>query len=147
MKKNKKILIIIPARMGSSRFPGKPLKKINGKTMIQMIHDTSIKSNLANYIAVATCDKKIFDHIKNIGGNVVMTSKKHERASDRCAEGMIKLEKRLNIKFDIIVMIQGDEPMITKQMIDSAIKPFFNDENLLIPCTPIPTTIAFIILT
>lgn len=128
--KKKKILTLIPARLGSSRFPGKPLKKINGKSMIQIITEKALKSKLSTYVAVATCDKEIADHIYQIQGNVVMTSSKHERASDRCAEAMLKLEKKLNIQFDIVVMIQGDEPMITSKMIDDSIKPFYKDKNI-----------------
>ena len=128
--KTKKILALIPARMGSSRFPGKPMAKINNKPMIEIIYNNVKKSKLIQTTFVATCDEIIHNHIKSIGGNSVLTSNSHERASDRCAEAMIKLERKLNIKFDIIVMIQGDEPMITKKMIDSSIKPFFNDSSL-----------------
>ena len=88
-----KILSIIPARMGSSRFPGKPLKLINGKPMIQYVFENSMKSKFIDKTIVATCDDEIKNFIISIGGEVVMTSKKHERASDRSYEAMIKLEK------------------------------------------------------
>lgn len=129
-KHKKKILTIIPARMGSSRFPGKPLKKINGKSMIQIILEQALSSKLSSYVFVATCDKQIADHVNMINGNVIMTSSKHERASDRCAEAMRKLEKKLRIKFDIVVMIQGDEPMISSKMIDKSILPFYKDKSI-----------------
>ncbi len=125
-----KILSIIPARMGSSRFPGKPLKLINGKPMIQYVFEHSQKSKLIDKTIVATCDDEIKNFIISIGGEVIMTSKKHERASDRSYEAMIKLEKRLKKKFDIIVMIQGDEPMISSKMIDKSIRPLIKNKKI-----------------
>ena len=125
-----KILSIIPARMGSSRFPGKPLKLINGKPMIQYVFENSMKSKFIDKTIVATCDDEIKNFIISIGGEVVMTSKKHERASDRSYEAMIKLEKKLKKKFDIIVMIQGDEPMISSKMIDKSIKPLIKNKKI-----------------
>ena len=125
-----KILSIIPARMGSSRFPGKPLKLINGKPMIQYVFEHSQKSKLIDKTIVATCDDDIKNFIISIGGEVIMTSKKHERASDRSYEAMIKLEKKLKKKFDIIVMIQGDEPMISSKMIDKSIRPLIKNKKI-----------------
>lgn len=125
-----KILSIIPARMGSSRFPGKPLKLINGKPMIQYVFENSKKSKFIDKTIIATCDDEIKNFIISIGGEVIMTSKKHERASDRSYEAMIKLEKKLKKKFDIIVMIQGDEPMITSKMIDKSIKPLIKNKKI-----------------
>ena len=84
-----KILALIPARMGSSRFPGKPMAQIMGKPMIGHVYERVSKSHLLNLTAVATCDKEIYDYIESIGGVAVMTSDKHERASDRCAEALI----------------------------------------------------------
>lgn len=117
-----KVLSIIPARMGSSRFPGKPLAKINGKHMIDIIYNVSKKSKLISQTYVATCDDEIFDHCIRKNQNVVMTSKKHQRATDRTEEALTILEKKLKKKFDIILMIQGDEPMITKKMLNLAIQ-------------------------
>ena len=117
-------IIIIPARMGSSRFPGKPLKSIKGKSMIERVYKNSSASELVSCTYVATCDKEIYQHVKAFGGNVVMTSKKHKRASDRCAEALLKIEKNLKKKFDIILMIQGDEPMVNKNMIKQVLTPF-----------------------
>ncbi|MDB9722960.1 3-deoxy-manno-octulosonate cytidylyltransferase [Candidatus Marinimicrobia bacterium] len=129
---NKNILVIIPARMGSSRFPGKPMEKILGKPMIGHVYDNVKKNKIISDVAVATCDKQIFDYIKNIGGLPIMTSDEHERASDRCAEALLKIEKNKNIKYDIVVMVQGDEPMIEPEMITEAIKPMLNDEEILV---------------
>ena len=79
------ILALIPARMGSSRFPGKPLEKIFGKPMIGHVYENVSKCNVLMKTVVATCDQEILDYIETIGGEAVMTSKHHERASDRCA--------------------------------------------------------------
>ena len=132
MKKinKKKIITLIPARMGSSRFPGKPLKTINGKSMIQTVYENASKSKITDHTFVATCDKIIFDHILKIGGHAIMTSKKHQRASDRCAEALIKLEKKLKKRFDIVVMIQGDEPLIKTSMLNKAIKPLLINDSI-----------------
>ena len=125
-----KVLLLIPARMGSSRFPGKPLEKIKGVSMIRRVYLNSIKSNLIADTYVATCDKVIFNHIKDIGGKVVMTSKKHERATDRCAEALLKIEKIKKKVYDIVLMIQGDEPMVNKNMINEVLSPFKKNKNI-----------------
>jgi 3-deoxy-manno-octulosonate cytidylyltransferase (CMP-KDO synthetase) len=125
-----KVLLLIPARMGSSRFPGKPLEKIKGVSMIRRVYLNSIKSNLITDTYVATCDKVIFNHIKDIGGKVVMTSKKHERATDRCAEALLKIEKIKKKVYDIVLMIQGDEPMVNKNMINEVLSPFKKNKNI-----------------
>ncbi len=125
-----KILLLIPARMGSSRFPGKPLKKINGKPMIQHVYENVKKNKLIRDLAVATCDKKIFNFVKSFNGNVVMTSKKHKRASERCAEALTKIERKNKIRYDFIVMVQGDEPMVHKNMISEALRPILKDRKI-----------------
>ena len=127
----KKILLLIPARMGSSRFPGKPLVKILNKTpMIGFIYNNIKNSKVIKDSYVATCDEEICNYIKSINGNYVMTSKKHERASERCSEALIKIEKKLKIKFDIVTMLQGDEPLISLKMIEKGIVPLINDKNV-----------------
>ena len=88
------ILALIPARMGSSRFPGKPLEKILGKPMIGHVYERVSKCDLLIKTVVATCDKEILEYIESIGGEAVMTGSHHERASDRCAEALIYLEKK-----------------------------------------------------
>lgn len=127
-----KILIIIPARMGSSRFPGKPMHKINGIPMIEHVYENVRMNNKNIYSYVATCDKIISDHIISINGNVVLTGDYHERASDRCAEGLIKIEEDLGIKFDIVVMVQGDEPMVNIKMINESMSPIVIDESIMV---------------
>ena len=126
------ILALIPARMGSSRFPGKPMAKILGKPMIEHVYQNVTKCELLTKTVVATCDKEIVDHIKSINGNAVMTSSNHERASDRCAEALLHIEEEDNIKYDIIVMVQGDEPMTQSDMIAEAITPMINDTEIVI---------------
>ena len=116
--------------MGSSRFPGKPLAKINGIPMIQHVYRNVKKNKLMSEVVVATCDKIIFDFFRSINGNAIMTSKKHERASERCCEALRVIEKRKNIKYDIVVMVQGDEPMINSAMIDESIQPFSNNKKV-----------------
>jgi 3-deoxy-manno-octulosonate cytidylyltransferase (CMP-KDO synthetase) len=125
-----KIIALIPARMGSSRFPGKPMVKILGKPMIGHVYERVSRSSLLNLTAVATCDKEIFDYIESIGGIAVMTKDTYERASDRCAEALEKLEKLNNTKYDIVVMVQGDEPMTHPDMIAEAIQPMLDDSEV-----------------
>lgn len=126
------ILALIPARMGSSRFPGKPMAKIMGKPMIGHVYERVSKSPALLMTAVATCDQVIYDYISSIGGKAVMTKDTYERASDRCAEALLKLEKENGIRFDIVVMVQGDEPMTHPDMISEAIEPMLQDPKILI---------------
>lgn len=121
------ILAIIPARMGSSRFPGKPMAHIFGKPMIGHVYERVSKASCLSMTAVATCDQEIYDYIISIGGNAVMTADIYERASDRCAEALLKLEKKNSVHYDIVVMVQGDEPMTHPNMIDEAVQPMLND--------------------
>lgn len=123
------VIAIIPARMGSSRFPGKPMQKILGIPMIGHCYKRAKMCKFLSEVYVATCDKVIDEYIKSIGGKSIITSKSHERATDRTAEAMIKIEKKTGLKIDIIVMIQGDEPMITPKMIEDSIKAF-KDQNI-----------------
>ncbi|MDD5569789.1 MAG: 3-deoxy-manno-octulosonate cytidylyltransferase [Bacteroidales bacterium] len=118
---------IIPARYKSSRFPGKLLIDINGKSMLQRVYEQSEKTKSLSYLAVATDDKRIFEHVKKIGGNVIMTSEKHKTGTDRCLEAAEKLKTK--IKFsddDVIINIQGDEPFIQPEQITQLTKCFKN---------------------
>ncbi len=125
-----KILALIPARMGSSRFPGKPMAPILGKPMIGHVYERVAKSPMLSMTAVATCDQEIFDYIESIGGTAVMTADTYERASDRCAEALLKLEKVNNTRYDIVVMVQGDEPMTHPDMIAEAVQPMLDDDTI-----------------
>jgi 3-deoxy-manno-octulosonate cytidylyltransferase (CMP-KDO synthetase) len=126
------ILALIPARMGSSRFPGKPMKKILGKPMIGHVYERVSKCSLLIKTVVATCDQEILEYIESIDGEAVMTSNRHERASDRCAEALGYLEKKDKVKYDIIVMVQGDEPMTHPNMITESVAPMLNDSEILV---------------
>lgn len=126
------ILALIPARMGSSRFPGKPLAKILGKPMIGHVYEQVKRCELLTKIVVATCDDEIKEYIESIGGEAVITSNHHERATDRCAEALEYLEEKDGVRYDIVVMVQGDEPMIRPEMIVEAVTPMLGDSEILI---------------
>ncbi len=126
------IIGIIPARMASSRFPNKPMADILGMPMIGHCFHRSKMSNILTDVYVATCDNEIYEYIESIGGKAVMTSDKHERASDRTAEAVDKIEKEIGKKVDIVAMIQGDEPLTTPLMVESVIKPLIDDSRLII---------------
>lgn len=112
-----KILGIIPARYGSTRFPGKPLAEIHGKPMILWVYEKAKQAGNLDELIVATDDRRILDAIKNAGGNAIMTSGNHGSGTERCREVVDKLEKKKKY-FDIIVNIQGDEPFIHPGQID-----------------------------
>lgn len=124
------IIGVIPARLASSRLPNKPMADILGMPMIGHVYFRSKMSSQLNEVYVATCDKEIADYITSIGGKAVMTANTHERASDRSAEALLKIEKETNSKVDIVVMIQGDEPMITPDMISAAVQPLLDETDL-----------------
>ena len=127
-----KIISIIPARMNSSRFPGKPMKDILGMPMIGHVYNRVKMCKTLSDVYVATCDNEIFDYINKINGKVIMTSDIHERCTDRCAEAMLKVEDITNTKCDIMVMVQGDEPLTFPNMIDEAVDPMIKDKNVTI---------------
>jgi 3-deoxy-manno-octulosonate cytidylyltransferase (CMP-KDO synthetase) len=126
------VIGIIPARMGSSRFPGKPLAKILGVPMLGHVYLRSKMCASLSEVYVATCDKEIAEYVKSIGGKCVMTKDSHQRASDRVAEAAQKVERAAASKTDIVVMIQGDEPMIYPRMIEEAIGPFLKDKSICV---------------
>jgi len=118
-----KILGVIPARYGSTRFEGKALADILGKPMIQHVYERAINAKNLTDLVVATDDKRIFESVKKFGGNVIMTAQ-HPTGTDRIAE------VAGNSDAEIIVNIQGDEPLIEPAMIDEAIEPLLGDENI-----------------
>jgi len=124
------IIAIIPARMGSSRFQGKPMAKIHGIPMIGHCYFRASMCKKLSETYVATCDQEIYDYIESIGGKAVMTSDSHERATDRTAEAMLAVEKATGNKVDIVVMVQGDEPMVTPEMIGQSITPILKDSSI-----------------
>jgi 3-deoxy-manno-octulosonate cytidylyltransferase (CMP-KDO synthetase) len=126
------IIGIIPARLASSRLPRKPMADILGMPMIGHVFKRCKLAKTLNEVYVATCDQEIADYVKSIGGKAIMTLDTHERASDRAAEALEKIERETGIKMDIVVMIQGDEPMVTPGMIDASIEPLLQDSNIQI---------------
>jgi len=115
-----KTIGIIPARYGSTRFPGKPLAVINGKTMIRRVFEQASKSRKLQYIVVATDDERIKKEVESFSGNAILTAPNHKSGTDRCAEALDKLSE----KFDVIINIQGDEPFIEPQQIDDLVEMF-----------------------
>ena len=115
------IVAVLPARMGSSRFPGKPLALILGRPMIEHVYIRTAMCQQLDAVYVATCDDEIKQAVEGFGGRVIMTSAKHQRASDRVAEAAEGLDA------DILVLIQGDEPMVVPQMIEAAVAPMVED--------------------
>jgi 3-deoxy-manno-octulosonate cytidylyltransferase (CMP-KDO synthetase) len=125
---------VIPARMGSSRFPGKPLASIAGRPMIEHVYKRVALSDAVEEVYVATCDEEIARQTEEFGGHAVMTSPAHERASDRVAEAAGSLDA------EVVVMVQGDEPLTTPEMIGLALDPFRRDPG--VACTNLIAPIA-----
>jgi 3-deoxy-manno-octulosonate cytidylyltransferase (CMP-KDO synthetase) len=122
-----KVIGVIPARMGSARFPGKPLAKICGLPMVGHVYHRTHLCQALSEVYVATCDREIAVATHEFGGVAIMTSDRHQRASDRVAE------VAQNMEADIFIMVQGDEPMIVPEMIDLALAPLLNERSVL--CT------------
>lgn len=119
-----KTIAVIPARMGSSRFPGKPLAKLLGRTMLEHVYKRVALSRALDATYIATCDEEIRRVAEDFGAPVIMTADTHERASDRVAEAVAEIDA------EVIVMVQGDEPMTCPEMIDAAVEPLRQDAEL-----------------
>ena len=128
-----RVIGVIPARMGSSRFPGKPLVAIGGRPMIEHVYRGTVACALVDEVVVATCDAEIARAAAGFGARVIMTSAAHERASDRVAEACERLEA------DVAVMVQGDEPMVQPGMIAATAQPLL--ENPRIDCVNLAASI------
>ena len=124
------IIAIIPARMGSSRFPGKPLALIHGVPMVGHVAFRTAMSRCLSATYVATCDTVIEDYCKEASLACVMTGDHHVRCSTRTAEALLKIEAATGRKADIVVMVQGDEPMVLPGMIDAAVEPMLKDPSI-----------------
>ncbi len=116
-----KTLIIVPSRFGSTRFEGKPLIDIHGKTLVQRTYLQALKTNMQADVLVATDDERIFDHVSAFG-NVIMTSPNHQSGTDRCFEAAEKWGQ----SFDVLVNLQGDEPFILPEQIEDLVQEFNN---------------------
>lgn len=127
-----KTIGIVPARMAASRFPGKPLYPILGRPMIEHVFCRARMYRGWDELVLATCDKEIADFANSKNYPVIMTGAHHTRALDRVAEAATKLDGRLDDN-DIVVCVQGDEPMMVPEMMEAVIAPL--KENLAIPCT------------
>ena len=114
-----KVLGVIPARYGSSRFPGKPLIDLKGKSMIQRVYEGAQKATLLHTLVVATDDQRIFDEVRRFGGEVVMTSTTHQSGTDRCAEVLRHFPDH-----DTVINIQGDEPLVSGLQLDELLGAF-----------------------
>ena len=118
--------------MASSRLPGMPLVPIFGVPMVGHVYFRSKMSRALEEVYIATCDKEIYDYAGSIGANGIMTAATHERATDRSAEAMEKIEAMTGKQADIVVMIQGDEPLLVPQMIDQVIAPLQEDPEVMV---------------
>ena len=114
---------IIPARYGSTRLEGKPLKDICGKPMIQHVYEAAQRTQLIQQVYVATDDPRIVQAVEQFGGNVCLTSPDHKTGTDRVAE------VATGIDAEIVVNIQGDEPLLNPAMIDEVIQPFMDERH------------------
>lgn len=130
-----KAAVVIPARMASTRFPGKPLADVCGKPMIQWVYERASRAKSIACVIVATCDREIFEAVAAFGGEAVMTSDKHRSGTDRVAEAASSLD------VDVVVNVQGDEPLIDPCSIDKAVEPFSAEADtvmtsLMVPIAP-----------
>ena len=135
---NTRVFVGIPARMGSSRFPGKPLKEILGKSMIQRIFENVEGASRSTFTFVATCDEEIESHLAEFKIPTLLTSKDINRPGQRVAEACKNLDLSPN---DIVIVVQGDEPLVTAAMVDAVIELIINSQedkfifNLCAPAT------------
>lgn len=121
------VLAIIPARYGSSRFPGKPLAMVRGKSMIQRVYEQSSKA--FSDVCVATDDARIYDAVEKFGGVAVMTSQSHQSGTDRALEALHIYTRNFSKRFDIVINVQGDEPFIRPEQL-LELKGCFEDDEV-----------------
>jgi 3-deoxy-manno-octulosonate cytidylyltransferase (CMP-KDO synthetase) len=117
-----KVVAFIPARMGASRFPGKVLTPIAGRPMLEHCYRGTRESELLDEVVIATCDREIQEWARDAGIPCAMTSPDHERATDRVAEAAERSDA------DVIVLVQGDEPLVTPDMVDAALRPVIDGD-------------------
>lgn len=118
-----KIIAMIPARYNASRFPGKLLKNLGGKSVIVRTYESAVQTNLFDEVYVVTDSDVIFKEIESVGGKVIMSQKEHDCGSDRIAEAVE------NMNVDVVVNVQGDEPFIDKVSLEKLIQVFYEDTN------------------
>ena len=122
--KKPKVIGIIPARYASTRLPGKALRLIAGKPMVQRVHERALLARSLDSVCVATHDERIARAVEAFGGRAIMTSPHHPSGTDRLAEAVTKIEA------DIVVNIQGDQPFLDATMIEEAVQPLLDDPDL-----------------
>jgi len=137
MNEQEKIVCIIPSRYASSRFEGKPLADLLGKPMIQHVYERVLRSSVVTYAAVATDDERIFAAVERFGGRAIMTSPQHRSGTDRIAEAVAGLDLADG---DIVVNIQGDQPLFEPVQVDQVVAPLRAD-----PAIPMSTLIYRIV--
>ena len=120
-----KVLCIIPARYASTRLPGKPLRDIAGKPMIVRVYERALRARLVQDVVVATDDERIRAAVEAHGGHAVMTGADHATGTDRLAEVAARMTD-----YDLIINVQGDEPLIEPSVIDALVEPFLADDRL-----------------
>jgi 3-deoxy-manno-octulosonate cytidylyltransferase (CMP-KDO synthetase) len=123
---------IVPARMASTRFPGKPLADLAGQPIVQWVHERALQAKTVSRVIVATCDTEITDAVVGFGGEAVMTSDRHRSGTDRIAEAAQSIDA------DIIVNVQGDEPLIDPESIDRAVEPLLQDREIVMSSLMVP---------
>jgi 3-deoxy-manno-octulosonate cytidylyltransferase (CMP-KDO synthetase) len=129
-----KIVAIIPARMAATRFQGKPLAPILGLPMIEHVRRRVSMNKSINEVIVATCDVEIKEVVEKAGGRVIMTAASHERCTDRIAEAAVIVDA------DVVINVQGDEPLVMPGMMDEVVRPLMDDNEL--PSVNLVTRIA-----
>ncbi|HEY5610738.1 MAG TPA: 3-deoxy-manno-octulosonate cytidylyltransferase [Thermoanaerobaculia bacterium] len=115
-------LIVIPARYGSTRFPGKPLVMIGGQTLIERVHRRALESKVASAVWIATDDDRIVEHVRSFGGRVVKTESNLATGTDRIAAALDTIEKEQRVRSDQVINLQGDEPLIEIGGVDRLIR-------------------------
>ncbi len=136
------VIAIIPARMAATRFPGKPLAPISGIPMIGHVYYRTRMCPALNAVYLATCDDAIRDYAESIGASCIMTADAHQRASDRTAEATQKIEQITGQQVDIVMMVQGDEPLLRPAMVEQAVAPLLADPALNIANLMAPISTA-----
>jgi 3-deoxy-manno-octulosonate cytidylyltransferase (CMP-KDO synthetase) len=130
------VVVFIPARFASTRLEGKPLEKIGGKPMIQWVYERAQRASLVTSVTVATDDERIRDAVRAFGGTAVMTSPDHLSGTDRVAEAA------RTVSAEIIVNLQGDEPLVEPAMIDAAVRPLMDDGDQALNVSTLKTRIT-----
>jgi 3-deoxy-manno-octulosonate cytidylyltransferase (CMP-KDO synthetase) len=126
------IVAIIPARFGSTRLPGKPLSDIHGRPMVQWVYECARRARRVDHVLVATDDRRVADAVARFGGDAVMTSTSHRSGTDRLAEAARGTDA------EIVVNVQGDEPMLDPSLVDAVVEPLLEDAALPMATVSLP---------